>query len=61
MRKEKRKIKDKTKRKDKRKRREKKYLFILKNTQTNRKTDRQIDTNHSLIWDEILNNIANQI
>ena len=36
-------------------------LFIQINKYTDRQTDRQIDTNHSLIWDTILTNMINRI
>ena len=41
---------------EKRKRRGNKYLFI----RINRQTDGQMDTNHSMIWETILNNIVNR-
>ena len=60
--------KEKRKRKERIKKQERRdniNLFIQINTQTYRQTDEridgQIDTNHSLVWDTILNNIVNRI
>ena len=55
--------KEKREKKEKRKRKEEKWKqkHIHTDKQIDRETHRQIDTNHSLIWDTILNNIANQI
>ena len=56
--KEKRKSKERIKKQE---RRENINLFIQINRHTDRQSDGQIDTNHSLIWDSILNNIVNRI
>ena len=58
-------MKEKRKKREKREEKKRKLWIIptdkLTNRRMDRRTDGQIDTNHSLIWDTILNNIVNQI
>ena len=56
-----REMKMKREKKEKRKNRETGEKRKHKLIHTDKHTDRQIDTNHSLIWDTILNNTVNQI
>ena len=65
MRKEKRKSEEREKRKEKKEKRGKKekrkQILIHTDKDTDRQTDGQIDTNHKLIWDTIMNNKSNSI